>query len=919
MSFHSISALLRPFTHIFIIFLIIILMISSFGNLSTLTLGTTESSNDDANTVEQNLINNGQASRTTRKSYTYHNYSTMVSGLEELDSLYSNLIELYTAQEEFGLPDCQDGYKIWFVRITNESTGFNKPEVLFLGGHHGNEPISIEAPYYLIEFLLKNYATNAHIRYLLDHREVYIMPVINPWGWENNRREDSNDEDMNRDYPYGAEPGNPPLTTVGARAVAELINQHAFSLSLSWHSGNHMIYYAWGTPVHDTMTDESPDNIAYFEVAKLMSNYAGGSIQYPYGPANQMFSYGAYGAWSDYAYAAGWDLENLKTGFTAEAARSLAFGIEISNIKKPDASQLGNSDEVFGSNDVVTGYIPQNIRMALVLIDLAEPYLSWRQAENNTIPTHALAGSEINLSWYVNGSFRITDTRLLYGNDPNPKDHYKYNSQNQSGASHWTGQYFTEKIKLPQVPGDYYFVATAQVDQNALIQNMPEPELEPQSLFVQQRTVDEWTFEINNDTISGSKNWYSSIIHIKVLSEAQNQIWISDFDTEAYCNEQFNISWILETNGTLNYTQLFWGQDPDPINHSVHKTTIQSGLKAEYKEGIIIPEKPGLYYFIALMRIDFGEIGSDSATFWSQIISIEAVPRIPYNLDVSIPNIQYVNGFIQTIALRNITCKNPILGDGSLDDTSMIRFRVTFLRFDPVQKLYLTDCECDKVEYDLEWSDINRSWFFPEQNISNWPAGYYQVICKFTHYYAKGESNSEFDLKLKNWFKVDHLVIVDRPEIELQKNQSKITYLDILNVTAWCSKEPIGWIEPGETNESRFYIRSDGRSEPFTVGNLTWSKSKGSWQALDVDISQLPPGNYFVECEFNLTDIGEGSSLDMDKEKPEFLIPEPKDSNGASANGDPELFAFIGILSLVIILLIIVIFVAILIFGKKKK
>jgi hypothetical protein len=280
--------------------------------------------------------------------------------------------------------------------------------------------------------------------------------------------------------------------------------------------------------------------------------------------------------------------------------------------------------------------------------------------------------------------------------------------------------------------------------------------------------------------------------------------------------------------------------------------------------------------------------------------------------------IQYSNGYQQTIALINITSKNPILSDGSLDDSSMLEARVIFLRFDPEQKIYLTDCECDKVEYDLEWSDFNKYWHFPEQNISNWPAGWYQVVCSFTHYYAQGESNSEINLELDNWFKVIHIIDVNVPDIEMRKNQSEVVYLDIKNVTAWCSKVPIGIIEPGETNETRYYIRVDKNNEALVKGNLTWSKSKEKWQALNIDISQLPPGNYYIECTFNLTDIGTGSSLDDDNEKPEFLIPKSNDLNGQSTDSDPELFAFIGILSLVIILLIVVLFVAILIFRKKK-
>ncbi|MCK5561596.1 MAG: hypothetical protein KAJ51_13420 [Thermoplasmata archaeon] len=127
-----------------------------------------------------------------RSTYSYHNYTTLVDDMEALNDTYTNLFELYTAQSKFGLQDCKDGYKVWIIRITNEARGFNKPEVLFIGGHHGNEKISIETAYYFAEWLVTNYEDDEHVKYLIDHREIYIMPVINPWGWENNIREDSN-------------------------------------------------------------------------------------------------------------------------------------------------------------------------------------------------------------------------------------------------------------------------------------------------------------------------------------------------------------------------------------------------------------------------------------------------------------------------------------------------------------------------------------------------------------------------------------------------------------------------------------------------------------------------------------------------------------------------------------------------------
>ena len=77
-------------------------------------------------------------------AFEYHNYSYLVNWLQTLNTTYPNLVEISTAQTLFGLPDCRDGYKIWIVRLTNESITSTKPELLYIGGHHGNEDVSIE-------------------------------------------------------------------------------------------------------------------------------------------------------------------------------------------------------------------------------------------------------------------------------------------------------------------------------------------------------------------------------------------------------------------------------------------------------------------------------------------------------------------------------------------------------------------------------------------------------------------------------------------------------------------------------------------------------------------------------------------------------------------------------------------------------
>jgi hypothetical protein len=689
---------------------------------------------------------------------------------------------VFTTQERFGLPDCKDGYKVWVARITNENLGFNKPEVLFLGGHHGDEDISIEVPYYLIEFLLQNYGSNDLIRYLLDNREIYVMPVINPWGWENIDRYDGNNQDINRDYPYDKSGNNPnsdgvPLSTIGAQSVAELMKRHIFTLSLSWHGGvPPLIYYAWGTPKHDTPTDESPDNLAFLEVAKQMSDYAGGVDKYDYRPANQFVP--ASGAWSDYAYAASWDTQYLSPGYETPGARSLAFGIEISSNNKPAQADLGNSDEVLNP-EIDIGLIPQNIRMALVLIDLTEPYLTWQNSSTEPIPTTVEINNNITLNWFVNGSFSVTRTNIQYGTDPNPISNFNFSTEDLTGGSHWIGESFSQKLTLPSEPGDYYFVAHAVVDQIARIQNNPEPNVLPQSFFVNQRTNESWSVSNDGNSMKGKKDWYSRIIHIKVIGEMKNKIEIIKYTEPAHCNQYFNLSWHIKAIDSVNHTELYWGQDIDLINNSEFITlpsgsynSITSNGATTYYANFTLPAHPGVYYFAARMNLlaNSANKTNNKLDYWSQIIQIEIIPQTPYLITVSMPIINYIGENVQTLALNGITCTNQTISNEPLNDSLMSYKKVIITRFN-IDTFEINNNT--QHTFDLEWSAVDNYWFLPTVNISAWDTGGYMVSCKFEHRYGTGQSSVEINDNSNNWFILEHTIVVNPPIVAFMGNSNE--------------------------------------------------------------------------------------------------------------------------------------------------
>jgi hypothetical protein len=828
--------------------------------------------------------------------------------MEALNTTYAAIFELTTAQSEFGLTDCKDEYKIWIIRITNEDMGFNKPEVLYIGGHHGNEDVGIETAYYFAEWLVTSYETDEHVQYLIDNREIYIMPAINPWGWENGVREDGNGEDPNRDYPYANTSYNQALSTISARAVHELMKRHLFISAISWHSGLQGIYYAWGTPVHDTPTDEAPDTVAFYEQARLMSvkggNYGG---KYTFGPANEEI-YGVRGAWSDYAYAATWDTQYTAPEFLTNGSRSLAIGVEITNDPAPPESSLGNSQGVYDPGGTNDGLIPKNIRMALVLADTAEPYIDWKDREE--IPSIAYPGQNITLEWEVMGAFKADETQLNYEVDWSngaPSTIDQYQTTNQNGWSGWYGNTFSEQITMPQEPGDYYFVISAVVDQTSLEQTIPEPDIEPQSLYVNQRTNESWEVSNNGNIMNGQVVWYSEVIHIEV--QESGFIYITDHPQVAETKTIVQLNWTVGvgSNYVINQTQILWGNSSDPMNSSkftengilVEEQIVDPNIIYSYFSNITMLLDPGQYYFIAKVRLDDIQTQAVHLELWSQVVEIVVgLPPDGYGLEVSTPVVEYTGNLTQQIDILGVEVSCPSLGIETCDANMLNIHQYT---------IYSNENIIFK-KGDLSWTGLN--WQAVDINVSSFPENYYYVTGYFEHDLGNGSNNHTSGDSSE--FYLNHILIITQPVLEVTDGKMRI--LNITNVTIKNSY----LIPPGVhiINITRFKYTIENYTnhwKPIMLGELNWTG--GQWQALNINLSKYGKGEYRVNFYFYSSYHYQDYTVEFNITYTEVF--EDPDEDGSDS--EPDDISVYYVIVPVVIIILIMFFVYFLHKDRKKQ
>ncbi len=139
-------------------------------------------------------------------------YSEVVSKLDSMRLQYPDLISA-----KFSIGTTIESRQIWTVRVTkNPDLSTGRPEVWYHSLIHAREPESMEHMIYFMYWLLENYNTDPLATYILNNRELYFTPVLNPDGyvynqttnpngggmWRKNRRNNggSTGVDLNRNY-----------------------------------------------------------------------------------------------------------------------------------------------------------------------------------------------------------------------------------------------------------------------------------------------------------------------------------------------------------------------------------------------------------------------------------------------------------------------------------------------------------------------------------------------------------------------------------------------------------------------------------------------------------------------------------------------------------------------------------------------
>ena len=115
----------------------------------------------------------------------YFTYAEMVAKMQELATNYPNLVSVYSIGTTAVAADGAPAQTIYGVKISdNVSVDENEPEVLYTGMQHAREAIGGTSMIFFMQYLAENYSNPDNvIKELLDNREIFIVPCVNPQGY----------------------------------------------------------------------------------------------------------------------------------------------------------------------------------------------------------------------------------------------------------------------------------------------------------------------------------------------------------------------------------------------------------------------------------------------------------------------------------------------------------------------------------------------------------------------------------------------------------------------------------------------------------------------------------------------------------------------------------------------------------------
>ncbi|GAA2075460.1 M14 family metallopeptidase [Actinomadura alba] len=221
----------------------------------------------------------------------YHNFAELTAEVDSVVSGHASIARKTVLGRSY------EGREMMAIKISdNVGTDENEPEVLFTHHQHAREHLTVEMAVYLLNLLTDGYGSDSRITDLVNTREIWILPDLNPDGgeydiatgsyrsWRKNRQPNSGSSyvgtDLNRNWAYnwgccGGSSGSTSSETYRGRAgesapevrvVADFVRSRVvggrqqIKAAIDFHTYSELVLWPYGYTYSDTAAGLTQDD-----------------------------------------------------------------------------------------------------------------------------------------------------------------------------------------------------------------------------------------------------------------------------------------------------------------------------------------------------------------------------------------------------------------------------------------------------------------------------------------------------------------------------------------------------------------------------------------------------------------------------------------------------------------------------------
>lgn len=199
----------------------------------------------------------------------YHDYEQLTAELEALAAATPQLAQMETAGTSVS------GRNLWYMKAGSRLDAANGgPRTLLIANMHGDETAGRELMVYLLRDLLGGYGRDERITRIMNGSQVFIMPSMNPDGFEDGERWNANYKDLNRSFPDFTDDPNDSVNGRPAEVagVMKLHDRYAFANSLNFHGGTVCFNMPWDTKPNRPANEKFGDDAYMNSLARAYSS-----------------------------------------------------------------------------------------------------------------------------------------------------------------------------------------------------------------------------------------------------------------------------------------------------------------------------------------------------------------------------------------------------------------------------------------------------------------------------------------------------------------------------------------------------------------------------------------------------------------------------------------------------------------------